>query len=776
MAKAFLSHSSKDKGLVEKIAIQLGKNNCHYDKFTFEVGNSTIDEIFKGLEDTDVFVLFISQSALESEWVKKEIIQAKILLNNNKIERIFPLIIDKSVDYKDKRIPNWIRKPYNLKVFDNEVIILKKIRQLLRESNFKQHAHLREVNDLFVGRNDIMQEFEKKIINIDNSKPSCIIASSFFEGIGRRTFLKNGLIKTRIIDKWYEPITISISDKESIEDFLYKLNFIEITPEIFKMDFASEELRAKIELGKTYIKKYLETKEILFIVDEGSIVLPNHTIVGWFREIISATELQNQVCICLITKFKPYVPYIRKLKNVLNFQINELSKDDTQTFFIQYLNIIGQQLKPEDIIFFLQYLKGIPSQIIYASNLIENMGVIDAKSFVLDIEEFDELRALSILEFLKDDLLCKQMLIALSKFEIISHNLVYKIFGETDEIYRSIQKLFDLTLFFSVSSTHDYLKLNSSIADYINRSKLELDKQYSGKIKEIAREAIKKPLELTEESDYSEFLFTLDNMIRENILIPPKYLIPSFILKSIVKEYNDRQYETVIQLANKLLENENKFDFQIIRETRIWLCLAYCRTQNEKFFEIIKFFKNQDEESKINYHFLLGFYYRNGDRMDEAENHFVEVLRIDENHSRTKRELVNVYLRKGEYMTALDWAKDNYNRFKTNILHIQAYFTCLIKKTNKTDFDLNTIKELLGNASKSIDKKAIDVLKEMQAEFSFYVENNAQSAINTLTESLRINSHNYFAFRALCEIYRKKNMQAEIDNLVAKYPDLSVDD
>ena len=117
---------------------------------------------------------------------------------------VFPLIIDKAITHNDDRIPDWLKKPYNIRYFDNEVIILKKIKQFLRESNFKKYAHLRDLNDLFVGRNDVMQEFERKLINIHNTKPTCIIASSFFEGMGRRTFLRNGLIKTRVIDKLYK--------------------------------------------------------------------------------------------------------------------------------------------------------------------------------------------------------------------------------------------------------------------------------------------------------------------------------------------------------------------------------------------------------------------------------------------------------------------------------------------------------------------------------------------------------------------------------------------
>ena len=141
MAKAFLSHSSKDKPLVEKIAKQLGRNNCHYDSLTFEAGEKTIEEIFRSLEDTDIFVLFISDYSLNSEWVKKEITHAKVLSNRSLIERIFPLIIDKNITHKDSRIPDWIKKPYNIRHFENEVIILKKIRQFLRESNFKKYEY-----------------------------------------------------------------------------------------------------------------------------------------------------------------------------------------------------------------------------------------------------------------------------------------------------------------------------------------------------------------------------------------------------------------------------------------------------------------------------------------------------------------------------------------------------------------------------------------------------------------------------------------------------------
>jgi hypothetical protein len=72
MSKAFLSHSSKQKSLVETIAKRIGRDNCVLDKYNFEAGNPTLDEIIKGIEKTDLFVLFLSDQALNSEWVKKK--------------------------------------------------------------------------------------------------------------------------------------------------------------------------------------------------------------------------------------------------------------------------------------------------------------------------------------------------------------------------------------------------------------------------------------------------------------------------------------------------------------------------------------------------------------------------------------------------------------------------------------------------------------------------------------------------------------------------------
>ena len=69
MDKIFLSHSSNDKNYVRPIFNYFGKDRSVFDEMTFEFGMKTIEEIFKGIDSSDIFVFFISNDSLNSKWV-----------------------------------------------------------------------------------------------------------------------------------------------------------------------------------------------------------------------------------------------------------------------------------------------------------------------------------------------------------------------------------------------------------------------------------------------------------------------------------------------------------------------------------------------------------------------------------------------------------------------------------------------------------------------------------------------------------------------------------
>ena len=148
--KAFLSHSSSDKEIVRPIAQLFGKSRCVFDENSFEAGYPTLQEIFRTLDECDVFVLFISRKALDSPWVKKEMKYAKEQLSEGELQRILPIIIDKNITYKSEGIPGWLRKRYNLRYISNPTIVYNKIDMLLKGLAIESSPFNKQITNIFV--------------------------------------------------------------------------------------------------------------------------------------------------------------------------------------------------------------------------------------------------------------------------------------------------------------------------------------------------------------------------------------------------------------------------------------------------------------------------------------------------------------------------------------------------------------------------------------------------------------------------------------------------
>lgn len=75
--RVFLSHSSKDKVIVDKIFNELQKSEIYawYDKYEIQPGDSITEKINEGLETSDVGIICISRNFLNtsSGWTKSEL-------------------------------------------------------------------------------------------------------------------------------------------------------------------------------------------------------------------------------------------------------------------------------------------------------------------------------------------------------------------------------------------------------------------------------------------------------------------------------------------------------------------------------------------------------------------------------------------------------------------------------------------------------------------------------------------------------------------------------
>src|SRR5690606_12968077 len=102
MKKIFLSHATEDKPLVEHIYSVLKEKypdlEPWLDKYEIVGGDSLIDKIANGIEESDKFIIFLSDTSIKKPWVNKElkkaIVQEVNSANNN---FIIPVLVNKII-------------------------------------------------------------------------------------------------------------------------------------------------------------------------------------------------------------------------------------------------------------------------------------------------------------------------------------------------------------------------------------------------------------------------------------------------------------------------------------------------------------------------------------------------------------------------------------------------------------------------------------------------------------------------------------------------------
>lgn len=753
MIKAFLSHSSADKEkFVRIVADRLNKMNIHYDEYTFEAGNKTMDEIFAGLQATDLFVFFISDDSLESKWVKEELLIATN--NSTRAKQFYPIIIDKNIQYNDERIPDWI-KEYNLKYVAKPTIIAKRIEQKLREITFSKHPKLMKRNNLCIGRNTILEEFEQRIDNFDQKQPKCIIATGL-ESIGRRTFLNFALQKTDIINQTYSINTIYLNTDDSVEDFILKINdlgFLDINYEL--RDLLSKKIEDKINIALKLIREMQEHNELILILDNGCIVNFEKKISYWFKKIIDSNILENKITICTASKYKVDFKEIYN-DNFFSIHVDDLNTSERKRLFKRLLGIYEIDISNDDFNYFSKIFYGLPEQIIYTVDYINRTNIGYVKDNLHEIREFNDEKASSLIKHYQDKEDILSIIRLLAQFEIISKNLVFNIV-DNNNLDSIIDSLVTENICEYFGYDGEFIRVNDSIRDYIKRYKLKVKDEYITKIREHVKDFIASDDKL--DTDSGDYLFSIKQALLEGKDIDESYLFPSHFLRTMKDLYYERNYNRVIELARKILEKQEFIDDNLSNDIKYYLCLALVKQKNK---EVLKEVQNIKGEQ---HNFILGYYYRNIRNYEKA----LEKLRLIVNskyiQARAKREMVHCYIQTEGYSKALSFAKETYIENKT-IFNVQLYFNCLIfsDKYYKNREEIERIKNELVRMSNEIN---IDMGDRAEALYFARIENKQKEALSLIDDTIIKYPNSYYSLLTKFDIaFKFKNIKEMEDSIL----------
>lgn len=739
--KVFISHSSAQKDIAVLLRNAIGADNCFMDQFDFEAAYKTLDEICNKLGKTTVFVLLISKEALRSDWVDKEIKKAREYVSNGKITLFCAYIVD---DTMLEEIPEWMSKDecYNLKKFPHVMLLAQDVKRKLLRIRIEKDPVYKFKQEVFVGRNDKLNEFESKYYSSEGFRKISMIVSGR-KGVGRTRFVNRCLSTVMNIEPTI-PFMIEIDSKGGIEDFIIQLNNATGQYDsIGLQELLSGNKDDKIEGAICLIKNVYNYQGYIFIQDNKGVVRPERKLAEWFQDLILHRDFPQELKLFVISSFNLNIYAERNIPQIIHINLPPLSRIDCKKLFYhtcQKLCIDDiDDKQSDDIINRLVSSPGLITESVFA---IKIHGYLLAKNDIEELVKETRGNMAPIAEelFKQEDM--TDLIILLSRTEYLSIEILEEIFNDRlDQFNVNVISLLARSLVSAFGPGDRYIKLDDTLADYIRRSKRSLSPDLLTWVNEVISKRLEKDGRL--DGDLSVYLYNIRERLRRGEIELETIMLPSMAIRTIIELYDSKQWDAVITMCDSLLNNSYNLSYytEVIKEIKYWLCQALCKKVDKRFFQEYKYFHGHDME------FLLGFYYRHEGHPDTAEKHFRKALEITPTLSRAKRELVGVLLAQRKYPDALELAHENYLTYRGNPYHIDAYYRCLIRKLPQTRDDMNTLSALYQEMKSLTHPKRDSFLRAMQLEYHLRMDKRpvvellkeVKEALQEFPDSIEVN-------------------------------------
>ena len=767
MPNIFLSHSSADKESYVKIVVNqlqkyLDEHTIYYDEYTFESGMRSMEEINRSLNQTDLFVVFLSKKALESDWVKKELMISRELLGNEMIKRIYPIVIESDLKWDDKIIPEWL-KEYNLKYIPRPTKATQLIRKRIVEITWDLNPKIEERNNIFVGRNKEVEEFENRKYDYDMETAIAYIAAGIPKS-GRKSLLKHCFIKTHIAENNYRASKIELSMYDGIEDFIMWINDLGFSDDVELTGFMEMQMSEKCEMLAKLLDDISRNQEMLIVEDKGCIITYEGKMCDWFIQAISLMQESNRTMLGIASKFRLGLPVQNEKIYIIN--IPPFNQMECAGLLQKYLELEEIKLTREEFKNYSGMLKGFPEQVKYACSLISKYGPERAYDYSSEIENYDsEIISHVLRDMEKEDI---DFLRFLAEVDTISYQSVQTMLTNSEFVKEEINKFYINGIIEFVGIANEYIKINESIKDYVTRAGYILSDNYKEKLNKYVRNFIDEYK--YEELEMPDYLLKLKETLSKGGDIDNRYMVPSQYLKTMVELYEkQKDYSKVIEYADIVLKSTSYIEDKLLFEIRHFLCMALAKKRDRRMLTEVQNISGAEHE------FLLGFYYRMVGNYEKALDKLEHALELRKSFSKAKREKVQVLINLERFEDALFVAKENYENDRSNPYHIQAYFLCLIK-SDTLDSNKSILQELIENLEKATSDFGVELKYRCRALYEAYVNRDSEMAFGIIDKAVEESALPIYALQDKFDICEKLHELDEMKKVIEEISNLNMRD
>ena len=500
MIKAFISHSSKQKAFVKELVEKLGRDFCIVDCYNFESAYNTIDEIYKNIDKSSVFVLLLSKDSINSDWVDKEIRYARTKLQPEQIDRFWPFIVDDSLKIED--CPDWIRKDecFNLRKFDSPIMLARDIEQKFRKIIWSSDAKRKQIETLMVGRNADIDNFESIYQSSRGLNIKSLVISGR-DGVGKDTFISQCLIKMGY-DKEIIPFSISMGNNEGVEDFIIQLNKITRS---YNSDGLIDVLsQSQIDKAKTaayLLNQLLDSRTVLTVEDNMSCVQANRKLADWLLDLVDNAGMNNQLGLFIKSKLALMAFEETDHPSFGHIKLEPLDTNDRTKLFYSLLRLYNiTNISESDVMWFVERLLLSPIQIVKAVEKLSKLPVSSVRRDIAGLIDWGDRQINPFVSKFFADEETKQLLIIMSKLDFVSYEILEGVFeSRIIEVMKTMNDLMDFGIVSTFGPNEQYFRLDHYFSDYIKRCRLKLPNDVENLLNDVLEGIIAKSEDITED-------------------------------------------------------------------------------------------------------------------------------------------------------------------------------------------------------------------------------------------------------------------------------------
>ena len=365
MRRAFLSHSTEDKAYVEEVAARLTPYRARIDSRAFRPGEDFRDAIRRVMDESGVFVLFVSTKALESSWVNFEIDEAELRTLRRTIRSGLAIFIDGPVD--SSVLPEWLARMRAV-VHGNPGQSARTIESLLLDAS-PAAAHP------FLGRSDDLQRGIRKLSGAE-PRPRILIVSGL-EGVGRRTFASHLVRDSLGLD--LGPI-LTLPATGTLEDLFLES---QVSSRILTLEEAELEITAFRQLEPAEQAREVAEQLIFLarenaapcIVDHGGMLNSSGEYFPPFVELLEAYVAERDVYLCLVHTRAPTYRSLRVKWACFERRLKPLAIPDAQALVVRLLRDKQIQAESEEAATLADATTGYPPAAYFIADQVEDYGI-----------------------------------------------------------------------------------------------------------------------------------------------------------------------------------------------------------------------------------------------------------------------------------------------------------------------------------------------------------------------------------------------------------------